>query len=195
MNVEQLLKRHTKNFTAPTIYEGKLEGIHYHSNGSVYVTNSHTLLALHDVHNEESKTVHFKTGKNMNVDYPDISRLLQTDYDNGHVISFKNIEPYIELIKVSKFIDKVADLIIENGQLLFKVHFNNESFTLPLVNISKNDYQINTIGSLNVMYFYHMMKFFKDANVDELELMYKNKFSPFSFRAGKYEILILPVKR
>lgn len=195
MNVEQLLKRHSKNFTASNIYEGKLEGVHYHLNGSVYITNSHTLLALHDVHSEESKTVHHKTGKNMNVDYPDVSRLLQSDYDNGHVIPFKNIQPYIELIKVSKFIDDVADLTVKNGKLLFKVSFNNESFTFPLANISKNDYSLNVIGSLNVMYFYNMMKFFKDANTDELELRYKNKFSPFSFRAGKYEILILPVKR
>lgn len=194
--IEKLLKKHAKNFVADK-QDGKLEGIHYHQNGSIYLTDACTLLAFHDVHTDEQYTVHYKTGKKMDINYPDVTRLLKTDYDDSITINLQDIKKYIELIKVANEIDWFGDLINDSGELTFLVkNKSGEQFSLKLNERTvKNDYTIK-VHSLSVMYFYNMLQFFKDAQVNEITYSFKeNKFFPLSFRSGNYEILILPVKR
>lgn len=192
--LDSLLKKHAKHFVPvdPVILERHkaIEGIHYHENGSIYVTDSHKVLAIHNAHQEESHTVHFKTGKQLDVKYPDVVRLLDMDYRESVVIRMKDVKNYLALIKVASNIDEVGDLILKDGFLKFEVRYFNESFKLL---IGETDKEFNV--TLNCLYFYYMLNFFKDAKVDEIVFSWNSRVRPLSFRSGDYEIIILPVRR
>ncbi|RDW17027.1 hypothetical protein CWR48_15610 [Oceanobacillus arenosus] len=188
--LEKLLDKHAKNFVTNERQDGKLEGIHYHENGSIYVTDAHKLLVFHDAHQEEAHTVHYKTGKQMDIKYPEVARLLDSDYQDSLTIQMKDINSYIDLIKVATNIDLVGDLILKDGQFKLEIKYTNESFNL-LIGETKSEFKV----CLNILYFYHMLHFFKDAKVDEIIFSWSHPMRPLSFRSGNYEILVVPVRR
>jgi len=186
--VDKLLKKHAKNFVSKEPERKALEGIHYSKNGFIYVTNSHTLLSIENGHTEQ-KTVHYKTGKEMDMNYPKVGRLLDVNYDE--TLTLKLPKAYIPLIKVASNIDQVGMLSGENGDLLFRVVSPlGDSFEVIL-----GQTDTNLIVDLNVLYFHNALNFFKDAGVDEVTILFNGSLRPVSFRADQYEILILPVRR
>jgi hypothetical protein len=200
--IKRLLKKHAKNFVTAERYEGKLEGIHFDKNGSIYVTDAHQILAFHDVHREEPHTIHYQTGEKMDIAYPNLARLLAQDYSQKFVITMKNILDYVDLVKVAAEIDSAGSIYISNdGQMFFQVKSNNDSFQLVfgdsfdvfLTDTNTREYE--HLVHLNTMYFYHMLHFFKDARVEEVIFSYRSRVLPVSFRAGNYEIIIMPVRR
>jgi len=186
--VDKLLKKHAKNFVSKEPERKALEGIHYSKNGFVYVTNSHTLLSIENGHTEQ-KTTHYKTGKEMDVNYPEVGRLLDVDYDK--TLTLKLPKAYIPLIKVASNISLVGTLSGGNGDLLFRVaSLLGDSFKAVL-----GQTDTDLIVDLSVLYFHNALNFFKDAGVDEVTILFNGSLRPVSFRADQFEILILPVRR
>jgi hypothetical protein len=183
--IDKLLKKHAKHFIKEDDHRNILQGINYHENGDIYLTDTHMLLAIYDAHNKDAHTVHFKTGKIMNIDYPDVRRLLETEYEDRVTMAI----PHAPIIKVASQINPVGELVATDGQLLFQVR-GYESFKLFLGD-SDVDFQVR----LNVLYFYDTLQFFKDAGIDEITISIKDSNRPISFRSGNYEILISPVRR
>jgi len=186
--VDKLLKKHAKNFVSKEPTRKALEGIHFNKNGFIYVTNSHTLLSIENGHTEQ-KTIHYKTGKEMDVNYPEVGRLLDVDYDK--TLTLKLPKAYIPLIKVASNIDQVGTLSGGNGDLLFRVASPlGDSFKAVL-----GQTDTDLIVDLSVLYFHNALNFFKDAGVDEVTILFNGSLRPVSFRADQFEILILPVRR
>lgn len=186
--IDKLLKKHAKNFVSNVPERKALEGIHYNKNGFIYVTDSHTLLSIENDHTEQ-KTVRYKTGEEMDVNYPEVGRLLDVDYDK--TLTLKLPKAYTPLIKVASNIDQVGTLSSENGVLLFRV-------TPPLGDSFKvvlGEADVDLSVDLSVLYFHNALNFFKDVGVDEVTILYNGRLRPVSFRADQYEILILPVRR
>jgi len=186
--VDKLLKKHAKNFVSKEPTRKALEGIHYSKNGFIYVTNSYTLLSIENGHTEQ-KTVHYKTGKEMDVNYPEVGRLLDVDYDK--TLTLKLPKAYIPLIKVASNIDQVGTLSGGNGDLLFRVASPLGDFFKVVLGQTDTDLSVD----LSVLYFHNALNFFKDAGVDEVTILFNGSLRPVSFRADQYEILILPVRR
>jgi len=189
--IEKLLKKHAKKYVTSERHDGKLEGIHYHDNGNIYVTDAHQLLCIKDAHQSESYTKHYKTGKKMNINYPKVERLLDSDYKGFINLNMKELKSYIPLIKIASQIELVGSLTVKNSQLILSTKsLELETFRLVLGD-TDNDLKI----SLNLMYFYYMLNFFKDAKIDEIIFRFSGPFRPMSFTAENYEILIMPVRR
>lgn len=197
MTIDKLLEKHAKHFVPETEGRKALQGIHYHENGSIYVTDSHKLLAVNNAHDRKPCTEHYKTGEIMDVNYPeDVSKLLDREYDNSITLNMKDVKPYIPLLKVASNISNVADLMVGNGELKLQVEddwASSGSFQLKLANL-KNDHHMHVI-SLDIAYFYHILQFFKDAETDKIIFSRKGKTEPMLFHSGDYEILLLPVRR
>lgn len=188
--IDKLLKKHAKNFVTGERHDGKLEGIHYHENGSIYVTDTHKLLAFHDSHNSLPYTKHYKTGKAMIIDYPDVTRIISTEFKHSIALSVKKLKGYLPVIKLAAELNTVGNLIAKDGHLMYSVYHDNESFKL-LLGETDESFRL----CLNGLYFYHMLDFFKDAQVDEIIFSIQSGVLPLSFRSGNYEVIILPIRR
>ncbi|KGX84466.1 beta clamp domain-containing protein [Pontibacillus litoralis] len=189
--IEKLLKKHAKNFVSGEYREKGLEGIHFHENGSIYVMDAHKLLAIKRAHNISSRTIHYKTGKKMDVKFPDVVRISDVSYKESLTLNMRDLEPYLSLIEVASKISMVGTLEVERGEFLLRVtNENKESFKLYLGKV-ESDIKVD----INVMYFYQVFCFFKDAKVDKVILSCGGPMRPVSFTAENYEIIVMPVRR
>lgn len=195
--IDKLLKRHAKHFAGLKHDKKMLAGIHYHENGSIYVTNSHMLLAIKDVHQEPAHTVHATTNKKLEGNYPSaVTHLVDADYSRAIDFNFEEVKSYIGLIETASKIDEVGCLSLDGGylELFIQSTATGESFKLKMCEIGADN--IQTIAFLNVNYLYRVLKVFKDAGAEQVKLQFNDsKVRPLSFVYKNIEIILMPVRR
>ncbi|MBY0202007.1 beta clamp domain-containing protein [Paenibacillus cucumis (ex Kampfer et al. 2016)] len=140
MNKQEMLVKYGKKFAAPPKIGGVLEGVHYTTDGTAYVTNRHVALIIRDIHHlEEPITLHPKTEEPIQGAYPDVSQLIPTTFSQEITISagIKNV-----LVRVAAA-DGVATSINKKNPLA-EIEANNGIASLK-VNSPKHVIQFSTV--------------------------------------------------
>ncbi|MDQ0254907.1 hypothetical protein J2S74_002289 [Evansella vedderi] len=188
-----VIKKHAKDFT-PAAGKGKkvLQGIHYRSDGSVMITDSHTLLYAKDVHDlSESIVKHHKTDKVINENYPNLNSVLNMNYSTEFKINAEEVYPSLKTVKVSEIIDEVATL---KDDLTFNVYdISGQSYVLSLFGTKASFYPFH----MKVANFHKCFSLFKDLGVVSVDVRIAGNMNPirFSDEHDRLHVLIAPVRR
>lgn len=195
IDMQELIKKHAKNFVQTEGTRKMLEGIFYQEDGSVVMTDSHILLHVKDVHDYQQPIVkHYFTGRAIEGDYPNVNNMLNIPYSNEFTLNMKKIAPYLETLKVSNLI---GDVGILKDDLTFKVSsIGNigESYILTLDGHTHDGFSATALKSTNL---YKCLSFFKDLKVDVVRVqLAASGFIPIRFtdEAERVLVLIAPVK-
>jgi len=193
IDMQELIKKHSKNFVQSDGKRPILEGIHYRGDGSVVMTDSHILLHVKDAHDYQQPSVkHYVTGRVIDGDYPNLNNMLNIPYSNEFTLNMKKIAPYLETLKVSNLIGDVGVL---KDNLTFEVRgFDGESYILTL-----DGHACDTFPGVafNSTYLYKCLSFFRDLKVDVVRVQLATSgLIPIRFtdEAERVLVLIAPVK-
>lgn len=191
--MEDLIKKHAKNFALFGGEREVLEGIHYREDGSVVITDGTALLHVKNCHGyKEPITKHYNTGKTINEDYPNLSSVLNKWYPNHFTLKLPEIVRHLEALKVSVLISNVGVL---KDDLTFKVvDVIHQSYVLTLKGEISDNFKPVLLKVINL---YKCLSVFKDLKVDIVRVRLGDPLSPVSFsnEAETVEVLISPVRR
>lgn len=195
IDMQELIKKHAKNFVQTDGKRPILECIYYQEDGSVVMTDAHILLHVKEAHDyQQSVAKHYVTGKVNYSDYPNLNNMLSLPYSNEFTLNMKKIAPYLETLKVSNLI---GDVGILKDDLTFKVRSIcniGESYLLTLDGHTHDGFSATALRSINL---YKCLSFFKDLKVDVVRVqLAASGFIPIRFtdEAERVLVLIAPVK-
>lgn len=197
-----LVLKHGKKFALRRQSRPVLRGIHYASDGTVYVTNSYCALRVKNAHGySESQTIDAWTGGTIVDEFPNLERLFPTTFDSSFQLStYDAIQDTAQRIKWAHVITKA--LKTENRRVSLEYDDGSAYLTLDddtvhlksllLANIEVAPFKIG----LNAEYLYHTLKLFEDAGTRQFQIkLAGNERSPVTFEDVRNEIavIILPV--
>lgn len=193
IDMQELIKKHAKNFVQTDGTRPILEGIHYREDGSVVITDSHILLHVRSAHDYQEPTVmHHSTGRVIKGDYPNVEHTLNISYSHEFTLNMIKIAPYLETLKVSNLIGNVGIL---KDDLTFKVRsVDGESYILTLDGHVCDGFPATSLKSTNL---YKCLSVFKDLKVDVVRVKIAESSLThimFTDEAERVKILIAPVK-
>lgn len=197
MNKQEVLAKYGKKFAAPSKIGGVLEGVHYTTDGTAYVTNRHVALIIREIHQlEQPITLHPKTEEPIEGAYPDVSQLIPTTFSQEIKISaeIKNV-----LVRVTAA-DGVAASINKKNPVA-EIEANNGIASLQ-VNSQKHMIQFSTaLGStdesfkigVNTEHLSMVFSVFADMEAGHVYVKFSNGRGPILITNGEdIEVLLLP---
>jgi len=193
IDMQELIKKHAKNFVMIAGERKILEGISYREDRSVVMTDSHILLHVKEAHDYQEPTVmHHSTGRVIDGDYPNLEHMLNISYSREFTLNMIKIAPYLETLKVSNLIGNVGIL---KDDLTFKVSsVDRESYILTLEGKACDKFPATALKSI---YLYKCLSVFKDLKVDTVRVQLgASGHLPLKFtdETERVQILIAPVK-
>lgn len=195
-NLNKHLKRTASDFDSRPI----LKCVHYGTDGSISVTDSHRMLLIKQFHtlekefNQDLSTMQIVEGV-----YPDVSRFIPSDFGTEITISLS------VLIRIMKALGTKANEIVQWELLENKIIFRNQSDKMYYgepIEISAN---ANIIGEkfticFSAKYIKECCEFFMDAKeryaVDNVTVKMASPIRPavFTIDESKYSYLVTPVR-
>jgi hypothetical protein len=197
---QKLIEKYAKKFA--DTQDRITQGVHYAADGSVVMTNRQYLLCIRNAHDLGSPvTLHAKTGLPLQGEYPKVSRIFPTSFDNMAPIKFDELNHVIFRTRcaadVASRIDKKHPTVMltatngaaylqirnEEHQLEFSAFFGNTQKTEP----SKR--------TLNAEYLHTALSVFGDAASPAVYVKFRGPLEPIVLTDEQdIEVLILPYR-
>jgi DNA polymerase III sliding clamp (beta) subunit (PCNA family) len=201
MNNQDVLAKYGKKFAGTDSARPILEGIHYATDGTAFVTNAHYGLQIRNAHNFNTPmTLNAKTGSPIEGVYPDLSRVFPDRYDNTITIGAKDLKDLLLRVRcaadVASRINKkvpVITLDAHNETVFIKIINSDKGldFSAYLGTTLKND---TSKRSLNAEYLYTALSLFSDTNTDMIVKL-GVPLSPIVLTDGNdIDVVILPYR-
>lgn len=193
-NLQNLVKKHAKNFALIGGERKELEGIFYKNDGSIFVTNGFILLHVKGVHSlKESVVKHYNTGKIIRTDYPNLEMLLRVIPKSEVTLNIDHLNKHLGLLKAAT--DLIDEVVTIKDDLSFEIsNVFSERFHLTLKGNKTSDF--NPIR-LNARYLYYCLQVFKDLRVDKVFIRISGSVSPvlITNKDETVQTIIAPVRR
>lgn len=191
--MKDLVEKHARNFVQLDGAKKELEGIYYDEDGSIGVTDSHTLLYISNAHNINRSIIrHYKTGKEIIGKYPNLKYLVNMSYSSEIELDMNHLAKHMKSLEVASVaIGRIGTL---HSDLTFTVlGIPHQKYILSLK--GKISSEFNPI-SLNVFNLYKSLLVFKDLRVDKVFVRMSGSFSPLLITdpEERVKILISPVR-
>lgn len=181
-----------------------LSGVKHIENGDAVCTDSHRLYVAKAIHSRTDGAVITSSGKNVEGNYPDVSRIIP---DASYAKQTIQIE-VAELLKAADMIASVGGLAekeivkgTENQPKPPALDFKEDRISYYKVHC-KIHYSVNPIQfeeplSANAFYVLDAMKLFKAAGCKTVTLNFFGKMRPFTFTNEEEDllVLVLPIRK
>lgn len=195
------LYRHLKRAASKYDTRPILKCVHYDTDGSICVTDSHRLLRINKFHDhEEQFNQDLSTMRILDGTYPDVNRLIPNKFCTEITISLS------VLIRIMKALATSTSEVVSWELKENKITFSNESDKLYYgepVEISANANIEGELFTISFMgrYIKECCEFFMDAKeryaIDNVKIKLSSPLKPVVFTTdeAKYVYLVTPVRR
>lgn len=178
-----------------------LKGVHHAKGGSLVVTDSHRLYLAKNAHsNELDEIVDPKTGRAIDGNYPDVSRLIPEKHDAKFTVRIpvkESVDAFAALLKsnhvAGKYKAVTKALVSDNHEIVFTAanQYMTSSYTVGTV--------YGELGELafDTSFMVDALNLFKAVGATELEFRYYGKLRPFTLTSGLDDellALLLPIR-
>ncbi|WP_147536075.1 hypothetical protein [Bacillus marasmi] len=169
-----------------------LTGIKHLENGDAVVTDAHRLYLARNIHNRTDGAVLTPTGKKLEGDYPDISRIIP-DYRLAKQVVEINLK---DILHAAASIYDVGSIVEEKPRLDFTectVRYDS-----PLVKYQYEfDVQFEVSLYLDALYLLQALLLFKTTGCQTVTIHFHGSFRPVVFENEDKSLLalILPVRK
>lgn len=201
MTKQQLIAKYGKKFAAATATEGVLQGVHYASDGSAFVTNRHYALRVRGAHNyPQALTLHAKDGSPLDGEYPqNYNKVFPQRYDDAILLRM-GVELDAALLAaqtaaaVAELRDKkhpvcklevtcgVASLVIARELITLRAFLGNVA-----------DAKSKSVRSFNATYLLTALQVFKDYEHD-VQIQLGRPLDPILLTGGDVDVVIMPIR-
>lgn len=198
MNKQELIAKYGKKFTSTDVKQPVFQGVHYATDGSVFVTDRFYALRIRNAHTFETPlTLHTKTGMPIEGVYPDMNKVFPTHFDNEIQIGGGALDGVLMRTRcaadVASRLDKkhpIVALHAENGSAYLEIKKPVE-FSAFFGNTLKID---ASKRSLNSEYLHTALSVFNDAGYD-VSVKFGAPLSPILLTNNDdIDVLILPYR-
>lgn len=176
-----------------------LSGVKHLENGDAVCTDSHRLYVAKGIHTRTDGAVITPKGKNVDGNYPDVSRLIP---DASYAKQALKVD-VADLLKAADMISSIGDLAEKetNSNKPPALDFKEERISYNnihcKINYSVYPIQFEEPISANAFYVLDAMKLFKAAGCQTVTLNFFGKMRPFTFTNEDEDllVLILPIRK
>jgi DNA polymerase III sliding clamp (beta) subunit (PCNA family) len=178
-----------------------LKGVHHAKGGTLMVTDSRRLYQAKNAHsNQLDEVVDPKTGRSIDGNYPDVSRLIPGKNDAKFTVRIavkESVDAFAALLKSNYVAGKYKAVtkahVNDNGEIAFTVEnqYMTSSYTVGSIDGEPGELAFDTsfmVDALNL---------FKAVGATELEFRYYGKLRPFTLTSGLDDellALLLPIR-
>ena len=203
MKKYEIAMKHAKKFAAkPSSLREVLKGVYHNPNGSVEITDSYKLLRIQGAHSlSEPKLVNVKTGEEMDYKYPDVERVIPTEFELTFEIDGQDaVKTAFERVKlaysVAKSVDKSKPLAYIEISDEAKIVVDEECVYYSAI-LQPNTYVNDGFKAcFNAEYLHDAMNVFKDAETKKLSFKFPGELEPalITDEENGIDVVILPIR-
>lgn len=167
-----------------------LKGVFHKEDGSAIVTDAHRLYVAKDVHSRGKDTVLSPDGEVIEGKYPDVSRIIPSDYRQTLEVDVR------ELIKTIDCVYSPAKLLDE--KVIIKFEGNTIQSHMPTYYKAKIQvpFTFEEPVSFNAKYLLDALKLFKSVGIEKARIGFNGRMRPLAIENNDNSLLaiILPVR-
>lgn len=176
-----------------------LKGVKHFEDGSLAVTDSHRLYIAKDMHCKDDSVLS-PDGKQIDGDYPEISRLIPTEFKQSLTIGVDEMLRGVDIIYTANKVCNSDRHNMENAFMRWKDNqlSMDEQEILSTVYELPKAYQLTEVEALysNSRYWVDALKLFKAFKYKEVALNITNAMRPFTITSqdDKLTALLMPIR-
>lgn len=183
----------TDSITSELERHQNLKGVKHFEDGSAVVTDAFRLYLAKGVHNRTDGVVISPGGKKLNVDYPNVKRLIPDN--NGAKQEFQiHVQALLEAADIIHSVGKMIE-----GKSIMKFEGNTVSYQSFEIGGFRYQRELSvtfeTSFWMDPKFVMDAMKLFKAAKCDDVTFRFFGAMRPVTFECDNLIALILPIRK